>query len=115
MGIDLFYLLVPWAKTMTDEHELLGRALQFMYGNRILPPAVLEGYLREEEMALSLQLLTDTELSLGDMTNLWDTLGRPFKLSVAYRVRGVRVESPVAYPGGRVLEKLTDYRPLKGG
>lgn len=110
MGIDLFYLLVPWAKTITEEHELLGRALQFMYGSRLIPFDLLEGYLREEEMSLSLQLLTDTELSLGDMTNLWETLNRTFKLSVAYRVRGVRVESPVEYPSGRVLEKITDYR-----
>jgi hypothetical protein len=115
MGLELHYLLIPWHTTPLDEHELLGRAMHYLYGNRAVHAVNLAGYLREQEATLAIQLQTETDFSLDQLSRLWDAMGRSFKLSLSYRVRGVYMESPEVRGAGRVLDRVVGYREESGG
>jgi hypothetical protein len=111
LGLELYYMLIPWHRTPAEEHDLLGRVVQLFYGNRLLAGDQLSNYLREQGATLGLQMLTAEELRLEDQTRLWDSLGRKYRLSVSYRVRGVKMEAPAVTAGGLVLAKSTGYQP----
>jgi hypothetical protein len=111
LGLELYFMLIPWHKTPAEEHELLGRVVQLFYGNRSLSPELLSNYLRVQGTTLGIQMLTAEELRLEDQTRLWDSVGRKFRLSASYRVRGVKMEAPSAAARGRVTATAAGFRP----
>ena len=73
LRFDLSYLVTAWAKTVEQEHELLGRALEVLLAHPFLETDVLQGSLREQ--ALPVPATVGQSNSLGDPTALWGGLG----------------------------------------
>lgn len=115
MGLNLNYLLIPWADTHIKEQALLGQIIRFMRGLRSVTGNQLTGYLHEQEAVLSVQLQTEKEYTLEEQTRLWDSLGHIFHLSVSYQVRGLKLEAPVGPRGRRVLERSNEYEQREPG
>jgi hypothetical protein len=108
LALDLHYLLTPYGSTAnqfihdgTDElvaHYLLGSAMRILNDNAIITRA-LETSLGQQILDPSLEdayehvKITLEPLSLEDVSKVWTAIGRPFRLSAAYEVCVVQIES----------------------
>ncbi|MFC5406962.1 DUF4255 domain-containing protein [Cohnella soli] len=116
LAVDLQYLLTAHSTadlhTRTlDEHRVLGKAMQALYDNSVLRGAYLEGSLAESNEELR---ITSENYSSEQLTQLWQFGDNPYKLSLAYRVGPVLLESNRVKPVTRVLERNITLRD-KGG
>lgn len=111
LTLDIFFLLIPYAKQKKVEYEILGRAMQIFYDNAILKGSVLKEGLVDVDDEFRLVLHS---LSFDDMTKLWSAFSeKGFKLSVCYKITPVRIESTQEIERKRVLKKETRYYQIK--
>lgn len=92
MALLLRYLLTPWSPDRLTDHQILGRAMQALYDGAILSGPQLAGGLAGTDQALKITL---TPLSLEERTRVWNAVQQPYRLSVAYEVRVVNLDSEV--------------------
>lgn len=116
LTLDLFYMMTAFSSidNLTDrnseEHRILGRAMQIFYDNAILRGSVLQGSLEgtEHELRIILDLM-----SMENITQLWNSFGnseaKPYKPSVFYQVTPVPVDSTRQRDIKRVIEKDMEY------
>jgi len=108
LALNLFYLLTPSTKSDEGDQQVLGRALQIFHDQSVLrlesvgPPA------RAEELHISLAPRTIEEIA-----EVWEAMQQPYRLSVCYEVRVVRIESRRRQPGGRVAERSSSFEPME--
>jgi hypothetical protein len=111
LTLDLFYLLIPYAKQKKTEYEILGRAMQIFYDNAILKGSALKEGLAGTDKEFRVVLYP---LSIEEKTQLWNTFPeKGFKLSVCYKVTPVEIESTRKIEAKRVLRKETRYYQIK--
>jgi hypothetical protein len=88
--LNCHYLITPLTNSAANDQLLLGRTMQLLYDHAIIRGSELQGNLRNNAEELRVAL---TPTSLEDATKLWCAFLRPFRLSVAYEVRTVIVDS----------------------
>lgn len=108
--LDLHYLLTAHpskgrsdgtAKT-TEQHSVLGRAMQVFRDNAIIRGSDLKGSLGAED---KLHLTIESE-SMDAMVNMWSTFPeQPFHPSVSYLVTPVVIDSRREEPVKRIVER----------
>ncbi len=86
----LRYLLTPWSGDRATDHGLLGRALQTLHDDAILSGPQLQGGLAGTSEAIKLKL---APLTLEEQTRVWHAVQRPYRLSLTYDVRVIRIDS----------------------
>jgi len=106
LALDLYYLLTPYASDAKSAHSVLGHAMRVFHDTGIieknqLPPALR---LAVEQLSLSL-----CDLKLEELTRIWNSLQTPYRLSVAYQVKIVLIQSEIQRTVKRVEEKKTLY------
>lgn len=88
----------------SEQHELLGLAMQVLHDDSILRGETLPASLADGELQVSVE-----QQSMDELTNLWSTLqDQAFQPSVAYRVTPVVIDSTVERPVRRVEERTVD-------
>jgi len=113
LGLNLLYLLTPsiqgggGANDQIADQRLLGRAMQIFHDQSILRMENTQSPGQGDELHLSLAPRTIDELA-----EVWEAMQQPYRLSVCYEVRAVRIESLRRAQGGRVTERQTDFAPL---
>jgi len=90
MALLLKYLITPWSGDAATDHRILGRAMQELYDNAILEGAQLQGNLANTNDTLK---ITITPLSMDERTKVWYAVQRTYRLSSAYEVRVVNLDS----------------------
>ena len=107
--LNLYYLVTPLTNSAINDQKLLGRAMQLFYDNSILAGSSLREPLksRAEELRLSLN-----PVSLEDITKLWSSFLRPFRLSVCYEARAVIVDSERFTTSGLVKQKTLEVQTI---
>ena len=107
MSVELHYLLTAHSSAelqnrAVDEHRILGKAMQVLYDHSVLRGPHLLGTLAEnnEEVRIS-----PAKLSVDSLRNLWNFSDIPYKLSIAYSVGPVNIDSTRIKPTKRVLER----------
>lgn len=95
----LRYLLTPWSGDGLTDHRLMGRALQALHDDAILSGPQLLGGLAGSNEAIKLKL---APLTLEEQTRIWHAVQRPYRLSVTYDARVIRIDSNV----------VTSHRPV---
>jgi hypothetical protein len=106
MGLNLFYLLTPFAESGEGDHILLGKTMQVLYDNAILllhDP--LTGIFEELRIVFC-------RLTLEELTRIWDALREPYRLSVCYEVRVTRIDSQRRPSNARVIERTAGFDPV---
>lgn len=88
----LRYLLTPWSGDRLTDHRILGRALQALHDDAILAGPQLQGGLAGSGEAIKFKL---APLTLEEQTRVWHAVQRPYRLSLTYDVRVVRIDSDV--------------------
>ncbi len=107
MALMLKYLITPWSGDAATDHRILGRAMQALYDNAIIADAQLQGGLAAEQKPLK---VTITPLSMDERIKVWYAVQRTYRLSSAYEVRVVDLDSTRTSTISPVLE----YRRTAG-
>jgi hypothetical protein len=131
LPLELHYLLTPYAESPGERQELLGDAMGVLHDYPVLTdegPArsgisgggssepVLDQRVREEfdRLKITLDALDPEQLS-----SLWTSFTVPYRLSAAYSVSVIRIESrrPTRTPGlvGEPSEPVPPETPPEGG
>ena len=90
LGVDLHFLLTAWAGNALDEHTMLAWVMRQLHLYPILDVSSLSpeaGWGHDEVIQI-----IPAELSTEDMMRIWDALEPPFRLSVSYIARLVRLD-----------------------
>ncbi|MGT2476700.1 DUF4255 domain-containing protein [Paraburkholderia terrae] len=90
MALLLKYLITPWSGDAATDHRILGRAMQELYDNALLEGVQLQGSLANTNDTLK---ITITPLSMDERTKVWYAVQRTYRLSSAYEVRVVNLDS----------------------
>lgn len=97
--LDLHFLLTVWVIDAESEQQILQDCIEILERNAIVSDTRLaSGFPWEPDDALKVTLAS---MSHEDMMRLWDSLEPPYRLSIPYLVRGVRLtpqERPSAPP-----------------
>lgn len=89
LALDLYYLLTPFARTGESDHLVLGRCLQTFHDQavvRIVDPTA--GVNINEELRITL-----FRRSLDEISQVWQALREPYRLSICYQVRVSHIDS----------------------
>jgi hypothetical protein len=87
LALDLYYLLTPFATSGEADHLVLGRAMQTFHDAstvRIVNPAAAVN----EELRITL-----FRRSLDEISQVWQALREPYRLSVCYQVKVTHLDS----------------------
>ena len=114
LALNLFYLLTPsiqdagGASDQLADQQVLGRAMQVFHDQSILHMPNRQTPETAHELHLSLAPRTIDELA-----QVWEAMQQPYRLSVCYEVRAVRVDSERRLSGGRVIERHTEFAQVE--
>lgn len=121
LTLDLYYMLTAYSSSQIadrterslEAHRVLGRAMRIFYDHAILKGSVLRGSLAGtgEELRLNLH-----PLPLEELNRLWNSFpDEPYRLSVGYVVRPVKIDTSRTMEVRRVIEKDVGYYQIKEG
>lgn len=111
LALMLRYLITPWGGDRDTEHKILGRVMQTLYDDAIISGTQLAGTPPPNGLAGSDQALkiTPATLTLDERSRVWFSVQKPYRLSVAYEVRVVNLDSAIADPQRPVGNRQLDY------
>lgn len=88
LALDLYYLLTPFAASGPADHLLLGKAMQTFHDTatvRVVDPVATDV---NEELRITLY-----RRSLDEISQVWQALREPYRLSVCYQVKVTHIDS----------------------
>jgi hypothetical protein len=106
--VNLQYLLTPATGTDLSDQLVLGKSMQILYDKGVVRMESPNDPTRSEELHISLASRTIDELA-----EVWYAMQQPYRLSVCYEVRVVRIDSQRVFVGGRVRERGTKFEPME--
>lgn len=98
LSVDLHYLLTVWTDNALEEHTILAWAMLQLHQHPVLDASSLSpeaGWSSGDVIQL-----IPAELSTEDVMRIWDALDPPYRLSVSYIARVVRID-PDSTPDSR--------------
>jgi hypothetical protein len=101
--VDLHYLVTPLTSSEENDQVLLGRTMQILHDS---PVVDLKGTGSDDFNRIHIALVS---LDMAEMTGIWGALGNPYRLSAAYLVRMVKIESECTEVVHRVLDASVFY------
>jgi hypothetical protein len=91
LSLDLHFLLSVWADSALAEHTLLAWTMRELYLQPVLSLSSLSP--EAEWSAADAVQLVPAELPTEDLMRIWDALTPPYRLSVSYIARMVRIDA----------------------
>jgi hypothetical protein len=105
LGINLYYLITPYFEQTETEQQALAQVMLYFYENPVLA-------VYQPDVGVNDQVrVTPLPDSLADRATLWQALTQPFKLSMSYIVRTVRLINPNLVPVAPVNRIVTGLPP----
>lgn len=108
LPLDLFFLVTAWASDTRDELRILGRVLQVLHEAPVLGPSDLVGASWESDDAI--QVVFDS-LPLDDHYRIWDSTKVPYRLSLTYVARVIRIVPVTTIAPPPVVEAFIGTAP----
>jgi hypothetical protein len=94
LPIELRYLITPWAQTPASEYFMAGHVMRALYDHAEMGPPYLVGSSWNPND--SVQVILEP-LPVEDHTRIWDTVRKPYRLSLTYLVRIVGIDPDPAF------------------
>jgi hypothetical protein len=94
LNLDLHYLMTVWAGNALEEQVTMAWAMRRIHEAPVLDASSLSadgGWARDEVVQI-----IPAELSTEDLMRVWDALDPPYRLSVSYVARVVRLDADAA-------------------
>ncbi len=114
LPLDLHFLLIPWAKEASLEHEILGWLMRTIEDTPNLPAGLLNTVAPDVFEAGETVDLVCGHMSNEESFRIWDVLPNDFQLAVPYVARIVRIDSEMARAGGGpVLTRRLEFGVVK--
>lgn len=112
---ELYYMISIVSKSEVaakslDEHRILGRLLQIMSDNKVVPKKYLSDSMKTQDEDIRIQMIP---MDLEEKVKIWTMFNEPYKLSTFYMISPVVVDSNVVRtPAKRVVsfEASTNIR-----
>lgn len=94
LSLNLFYLMTAYNQNDPQTgnslaHEILGEAMRVFYENPIIPQVYLADGLKDSREHIKIML---NPLDLDELSNIWATFTKAFRLSVLYEVSVVQLD-----------------------
>lgn len=87
----LRYLITAWSGNIVDDQLILGRAVQTLYEHAIISGPELAGTsLIANDEGVAVTMIQQT---IEDRTHVWRAYDKPYRLSINYEVRVVKIEA----------------------
>jgi len=103
LPLDLHFILTPWAKDASLEHDILGWMMRTIEDNPVIGSGLLNataaGVFRDDE---TIEIVR-SDLALEEIFRIWDVLPGDIQLSVPYTARVIRLESLLDPPTDSVV------------
>jgi hypothetical protein len=121
LALDLFYLLTAYGKNDEDlgGHQVLGQAMSIFHDHPLLGATEIEAALEGNDLHQQVERIRIIQhgLSLEDLTKLWTTFQSEYRISTAYQVSVVLIESsrPVKAPLPILKRGEADQGPVAQG
>ena len=109
LPLNLFYLLTPSTNSVEGDQMVLGRSLQILYDNATLLLESTEQPGTSEELRISM-----CQRDLRELAEVWEALQQPYRLSVCFEIRLVRIDSTRIERTGRVQERSSRFQNRAG-
>ncbi len=109
LGLDLHYLITPWAANAEEEQRILGNAMQCLETTPILSGPLLHAS-GEWDAGEAVQLVLE-EISTEAVMRTFDSLPTDYRLSVPYIARVLRLDGRTASPAGPVVNAIIGATP----
>jgi Pvc16 N-terminal domain len=95
LALDLHYLVTAYGDDLNDpsSHRLLGRAMQVLHDHPLLGADEIHAAIPDTYEQLERVRITPEDLSIDDMSKIWSGAQAKFRISAAYRVSVVLIES----------------------
>jgi hypothetical protein len=99
LPLDLYYLVTAYEKTDGDAsvlaHRLLGRAMLILHDHPLLGAAEIANFVPKSELANQIERvrITPHPMSLEDLSKLWMIFQTGYRISAAYQVSLVLIDS----------------------
>jgi hypothetical protein len=102
MPLDLSYLITPFTGSGENDQLLLGKTIQVLHDN---PVVYLQDTLNDVHEELRVLFC---RLPLEEVTRIWEALREPYRLSICYDIRALRVDSTRITTRSRVVQAQAD-------
>lgn len=94
LSLNLYYLMTAYAPNddqtgNSTAHEILGDAMRVFYENAIVPIEHLDVGLENAREQIKIM---QTNFNMEELSQVWNTSGEPFRLSVMYEVSVVQLD-----------------------
>jgi hypothetical protein len=106
LALDLHYLLTPYASDTLSAHRVLGEAMRIFHETAVLRGPQLPDSLRLSINKVSIIL---NPLKLEELTRIWNSLQTAYRLSIAYEVKVVMLESHAVRDITRISTSIKEY------
>jgi Pvc16 N-terminal domain len=97
LPLNLYYLLTAYGRDNSDDlgHRVLGRAMLLLHDHPVLGAAEIKAALADNDLWQQVERIriTPQPLTIDEMSKLWTTFQTQYRISVAYEVAVVLVES----------------------
>ena len=109
LALTLNYLITPLTNSAENDQKLLGKTMQVLYDHAIISDPDLHGVLGGSAAELRLTL---NPMALDDLHKLWSAFLRPLRLSVAYEVKVVFIDSQRLTGADLVRRKRLEFTQM---
>lgn len=110
LSLNLYYLLTPSTGKDEGDQKVLGKALQVFHDQSILAMPSSETPGEGEELHVAL-----VQRTIEELAEVWEALQKPYRLSVCYEVRVVRISSRRVVQARRIGERAADLGTVGAG
>jgi uncharacterized protein DUF4255 len=110
LSLNLWYLLTPSTGNDEGDQLVLGKAMQILYDRSVLVMQNAPALGASQELHVYL-----AQRTIEEMAEVWEAMQQPYRLSVAYEVRAVSIQSQREFGTGRIEERESDFSPIGAG
>jgi hypothetical protein len=110
LSLNLRYLLTPSIGKDEFDQLLLGKALQIFHDNSVLTMESAQTPGEGEELHINL-----IPGNIEEQAEVWKAMQQPYRLSVCYEVRAVRISSQRVLVRKRIAERASEFGPVPAG
>ncbi|HEX3762051.1 MAG TPA: DUF4255 domain-containing protein [Kofleriaceae bacterium] len=112
LPLKLYYMVTAFAPDGGTEHRLIGEAIQALYTNRVLAPAVLQGNLRASNIKAGQIQLVMLNQDLETLHRIWGNFQEALRPSATYEVEGIYLDAFPELPEADRTRKNVQTRAI---